>query len=45
MLIHLLTCLALSAFTTYVVALKFFDLATVMSPANENENRVMARAN
>jgi hypothetical protein len=45
MLIHLLTCLALSAFTTYVVALKFFDLAMVSIPANENENRVMAPAN
>lgn len=44
MLIHLLTCLALSAFTTYVVALKLFDLAKVSTPADENENRVMARA-
>lgn len=45
MLIHLLTCLALTALTTYVVALRFFDLAKVSLPADEDENRVMAQAN
>ncbi|WP_268798060.1 hypothetical protein [Pseudomonas huanghezhanensis] len=44
MLIHLLTCLALTAFTTYVVALRFFDLAVAPVAASENENRVMAPA-
>jgi hypothetical protein len=44
MLIHLFTCLALSAFTTYVVALRFFEPAKVSGPADENENCVMARA-
>jgi hypothetical protein len=45
MVIHLLTCLTLTAFTSYVVALKFFDLEPVAMTANENDSRVMARAN
>ncbi len=44
MLIHLLTCLALTAFTTYVVALNFFDLVGASVTASEHENRAMAPA-
>jgi len=45
MAIHLLTCLTLTAFTSYVVALKLFALQPVPVTADENVNRVMARAN
>jgi hypothetical protein len=45
MVIHLLTCLTLTAFTSYVVALKLFALEPVQVAADENSHRVMARAN
>ena len=45
MVIHLLTCLTLAALTSYVVALKLFDLESVPATADENDSRVMARAN
>jgi hypothetical protein len=45
MVIHLLTCLTLSAFTSYVVALKLFAPEPVHVTADENSHRVMARAN
>ena len=43
MVIHLLTCLALTALTSYVVALKLFALNAVPVTADENSHRVMAR--
>lgn len=45
MVIHLLTCLTLTAFTSYVVALKLFALEPVQATADEKVNRVMAPAN
>lgn len=45
MIIHLLTCLTLTALTSYVVALKLFALDSVQGTADENVNRVMAPAN
>jgi hypothetical protein len=45
MVIHLLTCLTLTAFTSYVVALKLFALDSVPVTPDENSHRVMARAN
>jgi len=45
MAIHLLTCLTLTALTSYVVALKLFALEPVPVAADEDVNRVMARAN
>lgn len=45
MVIHLLTCLTLAALTSYVVALKLFALEPVHVTADEQPNRVMARAN
>lgn len=45
MVIHLLTCLTLTAFTSYIVALKLFDLGSVPVTADEQDHRVMARAN
>jgi len=43
MVIHLLTCLSLTALTSYVVALKLFALIPVPVTADENSHRVMAR--
>jgi hypothetical protein len=45
MVIHLLTCLTLTAFTSYLVALKLFALEPVPVTADEKIHRVMARAN
>jgi hypothetical protein len=45
MIVHILTCLTLTAFTSYVVALKLFDLESVPVTADENDSRVVARAN
>jgi hypothetical protein len=45
MVVHLLTCLTLTAFTSYVVALKIFDLASVVMTADEEDCRVVAPAN
>ncbi len=45
MVIHLLTCLTLTAFTSHVVALKLFALDTVQATADENVDCVMAPAN
>jgi hypothetical protein len=44
MVIHLLTCLSLTALTSYVVALKLFDLDKVHDTPAEAVNRVMAPA-
>jgi hypothetical protein len=45
MVIHLLTCLSLTALTSYVLALKLFAVNPVPVTADENSHRVMARAN
>jgi len=45
MVIHLLTCLTLTAFTSYVVALKLSALEPVQVTADEKVNRVLAPAN
>ncbi len=45
MVIHILTCLTLAAFTGYVVALRLFDLKMVPVTAGDKSHRVMARAN
>jgi hypothetical protein len=44
MVIHLLTCLSLTALTSYVLALKLFAVNPVPVTADENSRRVMARA-
>lgn len=44
MVIHLLTCLSLTALTSYVLALKLFAVNPVHVTADENSQRVMARA-
>lgn len=45
MIVHLLTCLTLAALTSYVVALKLFDLGSVLMTADEADSRVVAPAN
>jgi hypothetical protein len=45
MIVHLLTCLTLAALTSYVVALKLFDLGSVVMTADEEDHRVVAQAN
>jgi hypothetical protein len=45
MIVHLLTCLTLAALTSYVVALKLFDLGSVLMTADEGDSRVVAPAN
>lgn len=45
MVIHLLTCLSLTALTTYVFALKLFAQESVHVTADVKVERVMARAN
>jgi hypothetical protein len=45
MVIHLLTCLALTAFTSYVLALMLFDTDTVQDTPAKAANRATAPAN
>lgn len=45
MIVHLLTCLTLAALTSYVVALRLFDLGSVVITADEEDHRVVAPAN